>query len=209
MTRLFQRIDPRTSDGTEITTANVGTVDGAKFPAARALAMYNESRIALANAISIRLDPFSKRQAVSNNIVRNSTFSFASGNATKETGYVENVSLMNAAGQIISVLPSHLASITRYLDSAVNPIVYEEAGIFHSENGASFVPDAATYIHRYFGISAFVAADVTNGTTNETFSAIWESVILEIAEAIATEQGLAQLNRLALTLVSPGGANAA
>lgn len=199
MAKLYQRIDPRASDGSEITPANVGTVDGEKFSAAKSLVIYNDARVALANAISIKLDPVSKKNAVANNVIR-TTLTFGSGAAPKPVGYVENISILTPANVIVSVLPSYLAGTLTYLDTLQNPIVFEEATQFYSQSGTSIV-NGAGYIFRYFGITAFVGTDVTNGTTVETFQPIWEPMILELGEAIAIEQGLAEVNKLAMVLV--------
>ena len=206
MTELYQIIDARANDGSEITIANVGSVDGEKFTAAKALAIYNNARYALANAVAIRMDPFAKRQAISDNTVWNTTFAFASGVANKEAGYIEHKDLQTLAGIHVSVVPAHNASLIAYLDSAQNPIVFERAATFNSIHGNTFIPDASTYIHVYYGISPWVNNDViaAGSLASETFSPVWESPLLEIAEAIAMEKGLAQVNKLALTLV--GGA---
>jgi hypothetical protein len=201
VTKLYQRIDPRASDGSEITIATVGTVDGEKFTAAKGLAIYNDARTALANAISVRMDPFSKRQAIADNTVWNTTFTFTAGVGAKETGYIEHKELQTSAGVRIAVLPAHVVGMTAYLDSALNPLVYERGTSFYSVHGNLYIPDAATYLHVYYGITPFVIGDVTGGATVETFSPVWEPLLLELGESIAMEMALGEVNKLAMSLV--------
>lgn len=202
--RLAQRVDPYTAAGVLITAANVGAVDGARFTKNRLLDIYNEARMALSNVIQQKLDPVFRREAVGNNILTVTNLQFTSGVATKPAGYVSTLLLRSAAGQVITVLPVALMYATKHLDGFFNPLVYEKANTLASFNGATYIPNASTYVIDYFGVSYFALADVTGGTTDETFNQIWEPVILELAQAISLEQGMAQVNALADTLVGGG-----
>jgi hypothetical protein len=274
LVRLAQRVDPFTKDGTELTAANIGTVAGDRFTAQRLLDCYNEARMILAQTISVMMPTRKKSLAISGNIVRDTAATFTSGVLTKPSGFVETLSLMTSAGQLISVLPASSVALTRYLDSANNPIVYEEAAAFRSENGTAYIPNASTYVFRYYGITNFGLASVVgplavtgatypaspivltitghkfvtgdsvivsgvggntaangtwvvtyvsssqislNGSTgnsgyttpgvatpvpvNETYNQMWEALLIQLAEAIANEQGAAGVNQLAMRLI--------
>ena len=199
--KLALRVDPIVkSTGVEFTTSTIGTVDGDRFPAQRLLDCYNEARMVLAQAISTQMDGNRKARAISGNIVRDTAFQFASGVATKPTGYVEWISLLDSAGRVIAVLPESLYALMKQLDSYTNPLVFEEGGYFRAVSSVN-VPDASTYVLRYYGVTDWTLAQLTS---NETFNRQWEPLLIQLAEAIANEQGGAQLNSLAAGLV--GGA---
>jgi len=202
MGRLAQRIDPVTPAGVSITAANVGTVDG-RFNRNRLLDIYNEARMALANVIQQKLDPVYRREAVANNVLT-ATLTFASGVANKPAGYVSTFLLKSNAGQIITVLPVALEYATKSRDGVNNPLVYEKSITLASVNGNLYVPDANNYVLEYFGVSYFALSDVTGGVTLETFNQIWEPTILELAQAIALEQGIVNVMALADSLIGGG-----
>ncbi len=204
MGRLAQLIDPKTVAGVDITSANVGSVDGARFSKSRLLDIYNQARIILSNVIQQKLDPVYRREAVANNILTVSSLTFSGGVATKPAGYVSTFLLRSAAGQIITVLPFALAYATRHRDGINNPLVYEKGTTLASENGNTYIPNASTYIIDYFGVSYFTLTDITGGTVPETFNQIWEPVLLELAQRISLEQGLTDINALADSLVGGG-----
>jgi hypothetical protein len=203
MLLLALRVDPSDSNGTAFTAATIGTTDGEKFPALRLLAIYNEARMALAQAISARMDERSKSVAVSGNIVTNTTFQFTAGVATKPTGYIRAVnpfSLLDVNGKIVCIMPMESYALEKRQDSVQNPLVFEGGGSFMAVSMLS-VPNASTYVLRYYGVSDFVITDVTNGTTLETFNRDWEPGLIQLAEAIANEQGQVAVNELALAIV--------
>jgi len=205
--KLLARVDPSLKTGAEITSTNIATWASAgsdRFTAQRIVDCYNEARKVLGNAISMRYNPAQKVAAMADIMILKSDLTFASGSATKPTGYIEAYSLHKATGQQIAIIPSHLYAVTAYLDSAYNPIVHEYATTFVAVNGATNVPDLATYKLRYFGLTDFTIANVSAGTENETFSFIWDTILVELASAIADEQGAAQVNALAMKLITQG-----
>lgn len=203
MVRLAQRVDPYTKDGTELTSANIGSTPGDRFTAQRLLDCYNEARIALAQVISTMMPQRAKAIAVSGNIVRVSNQSITAGVLTKPAGYIEAISLFSTAtGTRIWIIPESVAFNLKLQESALTPIVIEEATGFRSDNGNTYIPDGSTYDFRYFGITQFSLTDVSGSpTTQESFNPMWEPLLIQLAEAIADEQGSPQVNALAARLV--------
>lgn len=206
--KVVQIIDPRdTSDNlfalaTSTGYTKVGTADG-KFTAQRQLDIYNDARMVAAYVISYKKG-LRERQEASNNTIRKTDATFASGVLTKPSGYIYAKSLLDVNGKVISILPVDQIPYTKRLDSLNNPVVYEETSVFRSENGAAYVPDAATYVLRYIGITPFVLSDVTGQVTVETFSTFYEPFLVQLAVAIAQQQG--QVKPLALAEQLLGGA---
>lgn len=199
--KLALRVDPIVkTTGVEFTTSTIGTVDGDRFPKQRLLDCYNEARMALAQAISTQMDGNKKAKAISGQIVRKTDFEFTAGLATKPTGYVEFISLLDSPGRIITILPSSLYAIMKQLDSYTNPLVFEEGAYLRAVSSTN-VPNASTYVLRYYGVTDWTLSDLS---TNETFNRHWEPALIQLAEAIANEQGGAQLNSLASALVGGG-----
>lgn len=189
-----------TSGGTA-TPALVGSVDGASFQRQRILDIYNQARMALFNAFDGALSKAEKIKAISGAIVKKTDFTFASGVASKPTGFIEHIRLTNLAGTEVSVLPSSLIRQLKSRESAANPIVFDYGTVFESQNGSTYVADAATYILRYFGITNFTLSDILGGSTVETFNENFYPAIIELAQAIAAEQGTVQVNALAKKLI--------
>jgi len=77
--------------------------------------------------------------------------------------------------------------LLKEFDAVDNPIVYEEGTVLRSENGSAFVPDGQ-YKLTYYGIQDFTLADVTGGTTKETFNESLQPHILDAAVALAQGQ---------------------
>lgn len=181
-------VDPRTKNDVVFTSGTIGTVDGDKFPAQRLLDMYNDARMLAAYVISYKKSPREAQEACQN-VVRKSDAAIASGVLEKPEGYVLRKTLMTASGKIISLLPIEQLPFTSRYEALNNQIMYEEKDVFRSAHGNTFIPDANNYLFIYMGITAFTLADVTGGTVKETFSPIYESVLIQIAVAIAGLQG--------------------
>ncbi len=208
--KLLQRIDPKMKNGTLVAVANISTwaTDGGdQFTAQRIVDIYNEARMALANAIDRYYPKDMKAKAISGTLKKKSDLTFASGVADKTTiaGYIKTERLFNNAGTQISVLPVSEMQETEDLNSASNPIVYEYATSFAQKTvDTAIIANAANYVLWYYGVTTYVLSDVTGGTTVEEFNEDWIPVILQLAEAIASEQGSKVVNALAQQLVSVG-----
>jgi hypothetical protein len=170
--------------------------------------MYNDARMLAAQVISERLGHREAIEVAQNLIVKDDA-AFSSGVLAKPSDYIFPKSLMDVNGKVISILPANQIPNTQSKDSAANPIVYEEATQFKSQHGASYIPDASTYVLRYVGITPFTVAQVVAGTVTETFTNFYEPVIIQIAVAIAMSQGLVEPLALAQRLIQIGGGSAA
>jgi len=65
----------------------------------------------------------------------------------------------------------------------------------------TIMPNAATYILRYYGISNFTLSDILGNTTVESFNENYYPIIIDLAQAIASEQGTIAVNALAQKLI--------
>ncbi len=208
--RLLYRIDPKLKSGTLVASGNISTwsTDGGdKFTAQRVLDIYNEARLALANAIDRYYPKDMKGSTISGTLKKKTNLEFASGVADKTTiaGYIKTERLFNAAGTQISVLPVSEMQETEDLNSAANPIVYEYTTSFAQKTvDSAIIADASTYVLWYYGVTTYTLANVTAGTEVEEFNEDWIPAIIQIAEAIASEQGSKVVNALAQQLVSVG-----
>lgn len=204
--RFVLRIDPLTKDQSNFTLATVGMIDGDMFSAQRQLDIYNEARIALFNALQLKLTTEELTKAIGGNIVV-TNITFFGGVAPKPTGYVKFILLIDSAKNVIVLLPNTKRALVieginpDYIESSTNRFIFEEGTNFKSASGDLYMPNGSSYIFGYFGITNWTLGDVTAGTAVETFNDVWHSVILEIGQAIANEQGLAQINALAISLV--------
>jgi hypothetical protein len=182
--------------------ALVGSVDGDKYPRHRHLYAYNQARLALANAIAQEYDPIERAYAVSGTIILKNDLTFAAGVANKPTGYLDAVLLTNSTGVKINILPVSLIEVMRSFESATNPIVYEEGTVFRSLSGNTYIPDAATYILRYYGVSEFTLDDIVNGIALESFNREWVPYIIDLAQLVIRETSSVEVVALARQLVA-------
>lgn len=208
--RLLVRIDPKLKSGTLITSSNISTwsTDGGdKFTSQRIMDIYNEARLALANAIERYYPPKERARTISGTLKKKTDLQFTSGVASKSsiTGYIKYERLFNAAGTQITILPVSEMQETEDLNSASNPIVYDYTTSFAQKTpDTAIIADASTYVLWYHGITNYTLSNVTAGTEVEEFNEDWIPAILQIAEAIAMEQGTKAVNALAQQLVYVG-----
>ena len=190
-----------TSGGT-ITGALIGSVDGAKVPRQRLLDIYNQARMALFGAIDATYSLSDKITSISGTIVKKTDLTFAAGVATKPTGYIQAVRLSDVSEDQITIAPFTLYRQTKDRHAVGNRIVYEYSTTLEAPStSTTIMPNAATYILRYFGITDFTLSDVLGGSVAETFNDQYHSAIIELAEAIFNEQGQKEINALALKLI--------
>lgn len=188
-----------TSGGT-VTGALVGSTDGDAFLMGKHLDIYNQARMALVAAITEELPHVVRSLYVSGALTRKTDLTFTSGSATKPTGYIEPQSLKTAAGIIISVLSAAYRDVVAHLDAANNPIVYEIGSQFIAQSSTN-VPNAATYVLEYLQVTDFTWADISGNSTIETINEVLYPDLLEVAQAVAREARLVELNALARELV--------
>lgn len=203
--RLLARIDPTLKTGAEITSSNISTwstSNGDKFTAQRIVDIYNDARFALASAVDLTYPDQRKSQVISGTITKNTSFQFASGSATKPTGFIKTERLTTSAYLQITVLPTAMIQQTRALSSATNPIVYDYGTVLAQDVAdTAIIPNASTYILWYYGITTYTVSDVTGGSTTEQFNDQFHPIIIELAVALATEMGNQQVNALAQKLL--------
>lgn len=203
---LLQRIDQKLKTGALITSVNIatwGTDGGDKFQAQRIMDIYDEARLVLLKTIDRLYPKDMKAKQISGVIKKKADLQFAAGEATKPTGFLVEERLYTVAGVQITILPVSDMFETEDLNNAANPIVYDYGTKFAQKTAdTAIIPNASTYVLWYYGISTYTIADVTGGATVEEFNQEWIPVILQLAEAIAMEQGSKQLNALAEALVT-------
>jgi hypothetical protein len=191
-----------------IVPAMAGSVDGARFNRSRQLDIYNEARIVLFNVLRETKDPKDFGRCVSGTFTSATITFSASGSyvvATKPTGYIELVSMIDASSVPIYVIEDKRMEELR----GGNPdFVVSASNLYAFETGTQFkIPSASLGAGAgtidYYGITAWTwFTDIFPNTTVELFSPDLEPILIEIACAIADEQGNANVNALAKMLLN-------
>lgn len=192
--------------GGTATPSLVGSVDGASFSRQRILDIYNQARMALFQAMDNALGLEEKITAISGTVIKTtgaSNLTFTSGVASKPSGYLQTIRLTKSDGTQITVLPMSLYRQLKDKISATNLMVFEYGTTFESPDTATPLPPNGTntYILWYFGISNFTLSDILGNTTVESFNENYYPIIIELAQAIASEQGTIAVNALAQKLI--------
>ena len=197
--KVALNIDPRIkSNGAFFVESTIGTVDGDRFSKEQLLQGYNTARTSLLTALMAQYSDRQLAREVSGQITRDAAFSFSGGSATKPTGYIKLLSLMDAAGRIISPVTPNEYAMLKHLDGYGNPIVVEEGSAFVAVSTTN-VPNGSDYVLRYLGLTDWTLSSLA---TAETFNTRWEPILVEIAVAALQGLGTAELNALAFRLVS-------
>ena len=210
---LATKIDPivkgtsTTATTARFTLATVGVSDGTRFPKQRLLDIYNEARIVLFNALRGTED-FGR--CVSGAFIPDTSITFsASGSyvvASKPTGYIDLVSLVDASNVPIYVLDN---SQKQELKSGNPDFVLSATNLYAFETGTQFrIPGTfgvGVGTIDYYGLTSWVLTDVTTGTAVEVFSPDIEPILIELGCALANEQSNADVLSLAKTLLNKKG----
>ena len=188
--------------GGTATPALVGSVDGASFPRQRILDIYNQARMALFQAMDNVLSLEEKIIAISGTVIKKTDLTFTSASAPKPTGFIQAIYLTDVSGDQITILPLSVFRELKDRHSVSNRMVFDYGTVFEAPStSTTIIPNAATYILRYYGISSFTLSDILGGTTVETFNENYYPIIIELAQAIASEQGTIEVNALAQKLI--------
>jgi hypothetical protein len=216
---MIREVDPFVkSTGTEITSSNIGssgagtwaTDGGDKFTAAKLVDIYNLARLALFDAYRLLYGNTNKlSEEVNEQLVTTSAFQFIlTGSVSvgaKPAGYLKFVSLMNASNVKINLLP--IAYKDDVIQGVKSLFTQSAAKMFVFDIGSNlihygtYVTSLSTYQLSYYGLTLYAVSDVTGGATVESFTDKDVPKILELAQAIANEQGLQQVNALASKLI--------
>lgn len=215
MLKFVQIVDPTKNDGTKFTASTsgsaIGSVDGARFTKERQLAIYNDARMALFNALETTKTIDELTELAFGALVINETITFATSGsdtaASKPTGFIKYISLLTTTGNYPAYLvPTSLIrditanNGTYYSASATCPFVFESSSSFICPSGLGFANASAGKL-TYFKLNTLSLSDVTGGTTSEVFAPELEPMLMEIACAIANEQGNAEVLSLAKNLL--------
>lgn len=185
-----------------VVPAHVGSVGGDKFPRVEDhLSIYNRARWALIGFVIAVYRKYGTNgpqpdHLVPGWIVRNGAFQFASGSATKPTGYVHPVKLLSSGGTRIPVLTPSEYEKGRNLLSATIPAVEDRGTTLVGD--VAHVPNASDYVLVYFGLTDFLIGDILqlSGYT-QTTEALDESrheTLYRGAIAMARGAGAEELN---------------
>lgn len=74
------------------------------------------------------------------------------------------------------------------------------AAITSANTGVVFY--VTDYKLAYYGLTTWTLTNITNGTTTEVFNVEYEPILIEVAEAICNEQGVAEVGALAKKLLN-------
>lgn len=201
--KVLQRADPYMKDGVEITSSNIATwvsAGGDRFTAQRIIDCYNQGRMQLANVVDKTFPEDQKALAVSGNIVKGSLV-FASGTITKPAGYVmwerlEDPTAYPNAKQVL-ILPVSQIQQAKDLISSTNLIVFDYGTSFTAYDGTATISNG-TYPFYYYGVTQYTTTTATDGTTAESFNDLLHPVLVDLAVAIANEQGTNEISAMAL-----------
>lgn len=204
--KILQRVDPYRKDGVEVTASNIATVTtgwstvgGDRFAAQRIADCYNQARMQLANIVDKTVPEDKKAIVVSGNIVKG-TLTFASGTITKPTGYVMYERLENPSGIQVTILPVSQIQQAKDLISATNLMVFDYGTSFTAYDGTATIANG-TYPFYYYGVTQYTVTQCADGTTVESFNDLLHPTLIDLAVAIAKEQGTAEINAMAIKLL--------
>lgn len=133
--------------------------------------------------------------------------------ATLPDDYIEFVSLIDAASanskknSISLVDPKFLQDILRgydpqYVQSASRRFVILRGTQLY--NPAGYVQAGATYSLSYYGLADFALADILGNAVAESLPFGRHAALMELAQAIAEEKSVKEVNKLAVSLISKG-----
>jgi hypothetical protein len=194
------RIDKIDEDGNVFTTSTIGVKNG-QLTKQRQLDIYNRAREAL--YIALKETRFSTRLVEECGLLYSKTdLTFASGLATIPSDAMDVFSLTTYAGDRIYILPSPY----EYLNDTGGIIKYvlKEGSTLRSPDTTTTCPNASNYILKYFKLPTYALSDVTGGTTLEAFDKKMHPYIIELACALQTSQGLADVSKFAKVLLQAG-----
>jgi hypothetical protein len=216
--QLALRVDPKAKNGDKFVQsgagtgqANIGSTDGDRFPAAQLLKIYNQSRIALFQALEVAYpDKSELTKRIGGTVQHIENFSFtltgSISRATKPTGYIRFISAAKEDKTPIILLGADEISLVQQstnpyrIQSSTGPIFIFEVGNELVHYG-TFLPTLSTYILNYIGITDWAISDVTNGTSVETVNEIYHPLLLDLAVMIANGAGNADVVAMAKAIV--------
>lgn len=208
--RLRQRVDPRDTAGvTFVSTTDLSispSGDGDRFTKERILDVYNDARFTLFEALQTVYRRTELTRLIGS-ITKTGALTFASGSVAKPTDYTDFIGLATSTGVQMVLLPMTLfydvrAALNPHLtDSATNVFVFDRGTTFFTNNG-TFANDVASSL-TYFALPVYILSDVAPAaTTDESFDEKFHAALIEIASAIAEEQGRQDVLSLAKSLLS-------
>lgn len=211
MFRFALIVDPRDKNQTLFTAGTIGVNDGDKFSKQRLLDIYNQARSVFFNTIRMTRSAEVLGRDLRTLIKNKVDFTFSAGIATKPADCAWPISILALTGEQIHILPQNYVQLVRlahyqpWIESTTNRFVFEDATTFFSLSGATYIANAADYRLTYYSLPTYSLTDVTGGATVELLDSLWQAHLIEIAIAIAMEQGLADVIKLATTLVQLKG----
>jgi hypothetical protein len=200
------RVDKIDEDGNVFTTSTIGVKDG-QLTKQRQLDIYNRAREALYTAL--KETRFSVRLIEESGLLyTKSDLQFASGVATIPSDAMDIFSLTTSAGVRIYILPSPY----EYLNDTGGVIKYvlKEGSTLRSPDTTTTCPNASNYILKYFKLPTYTLAQVvtanpqTTALAEEAFDKNMHPYIIELACALQSSQGLADVSKFAKVLLQTG-----
>lgn len=208
MLKFVQRVDPRRKDnGQPFSSADVGNADGDRFTVQRQLDIYNEARVGLLQAL--RAGGASTKDLAP--AIKEATIASVSGVIALPNDFVEPIGhLVDGSGVRFWVYGPDLEQTARARTLPIYTLSTDNRFVIFRDNQfvcpgvyTSFMPNGP-FTFSYYGLKVIILSDVTNNTPPlmvEDFSEKYTPVLLEIAQAIADEQGQGQVMALAMSLV--------
>jgi len=212
--KFLGRVDPYLKTGVQVVygtnfaggAGNWQTDGGEKLTAQRVVDIYNEARIVLFKGLKEQSkDTAELTKKAANLISYVSNLQFTAAIANKPAGYLGFISLTDNAGVPIILLDSTFYPIVAssldpaYTQTATNRFIFDIGTQFVGYS--TWIPDASNYKLLYFGITDFTLAQAVDGSTVETFNDRYLGILLELAVAIANEQGNMDILALSQKLI--------
>lgn len=199
-----------------VTKALVGSIHGAVFPRERQLEIYNFARrVMLRNALDLWKDNTDRvKNEIGATIVTKSNLTFAASGADMvapvPADYIEFVQMIDGASanaklnSITLTDPKFIQEVLKaidpqYVQSASRRFVFLMGANFFNPN--SLIAAGATYILHYYGLTDFTLSDILANTAVEVIPLPRHGALVEIAQAIAAERSMKEINKLASTLL--------
>jgi hypothetical protein len=197
--KIIRKVSPYSKDGVEITSANLSSQQPDRHTRARFVDIYQEARIALMDAL---MQQPNTQETLKEFIVVEDTFG-AGPHATLPypDNFVGTISVEDG-GEVYEILPAPMEAVINSERLPAYTASTSRRFVVHRSEGIILLPSAADPVLVYVEIDDITEADVLSETPkDERFNVRFIPHILELAQAIANEYSLSDINALARSLV--------
>lgn len=179
----------------------VGSARG-NYTGQRLLDIYNEARFTLFGALWKVMGQEALTKAVNGNVTYITNLAFSGGSVAKPSGYIRPIYLTDASDRIIPILPMTQVAPLIGMQTTTERFVVEKGTTLFSPNATTYVADG-NYKLAYYGITTWLLFTnvLVAAPSTEEFLDDYHYMLMEIAEAIAHDQGMTEVNNIAHKLL--------